>query len=418
MLLERLLSRIVTEGRLEVILPDNKRLGFGPGNTPHVVVRLKDWATVRRLGLRPDLELGEAWMDQRLKLEQGSLRELLTIACGALRELEQTGWHRLQRRLLRPFRYLAQFNPLYRARRNVAHHYDLSGELFDLFLDSDRQYSCAYFETGAESLEEAQAKKKRHLAAKLCLAPDQRVLDIGSGWGGMGLSLARYAPVDVTGVTLSTEQLEVATRRAAQAGLDDRVRFRLQDYREETGPYDRIISVGMFEHVGVTHYRPFFGHLRRLLKPDGVAVLHAIGRMSPPARTNPWIARYIFPGGYCPALSEVLRAVEKAQLWVTDVEILRLHYAHTLRAWHERFLANRDRIRELYDERFCRMWEYYLLASEAAFLHLDHMVFQIQLARDRHAVPLTRNYIQQNEAHLAALDGEQRTGLQEVRRTG
>lgn len=418
MLLEHLLRRIVTEGRLEVILPDGQRRMFGPAAPPKVALRIDDWRTVRRLGMRPDLELGEAWMDQRIQLEQGTLRDLLGIACRALRELEQTRWHRVQRRLLRPLRYLAQFNPLGRARRNVAHHYDLSEALFDLFLDEDRQYSCAYFQRGDESLEEAQQKKKRHLAAKLLLAPGQEVLDIGSGWGGMGLTLARYAPVKVTGVTLSHEQLRVAQARAQEAGMGDRVRFELQDYRQQQRPYDRIVSVGMFEHVGVTHYRSFFRHLRRLLKPDGVAVIHAIGRMSPPARTNPWIAKYIFPGGYCPALSEVLRAVEKAGLWVTDVEILRLHYAETLRAWHERFTANREQVRALYDERFCRMWEYYLLASEATFRHLDHMVFQIQLSRDRRAVPLSRDYITETEAHLAALDDEQLQGLKAVKRTG
>ncbi|WP_041717865.1 class I SAM-dependent methyltransferase [Alkalilimnicola ehrlichii MLHE-1] len=418
MLLAHLLNRIVTEGRLKVILPDGRQRTFGPGAPPKVTLRINDWRTVRRLGVRPDLELGEAWMDQRIQLEEGTLRDLLAIACRALRELEQTRWHQVQRRLLRPLRYLAQFNPLGRARRNVAHHYDLSDELFDLFLDEDRQYSCAYFQNGDESLETAQQKKKRHIAAKLCLEPGQEVLDIGSGWGGMGLSLARYAPVNVTGVTLSTEQLRVARARAQEAGLDDRVAFELQDYRERQGPYDRIVSVGMFEHVGVTHYREFFGHLRRLLKPDGIALIHAIGRISPPARTNPWIAKYIFPGGYCPALSEVLRAVEKSRLWVTDVEILRLHYAETLRAWHDRFVANRERIKALYDERFCRMWEYYLLASEAAFRHLDHMVFQIQLSRDRRAVPLTRDYISEAEDRLAALDGEDRQGLKAVKRTG
>jgi cyclopropane-fatty-acyl-phospholipid synthase len=293
----------------------------------------------------------------------------------------------------RGLRLMRQYNWLGRARRNVAHHYDLSDTLYDLFLDTDRQYSCAYFAGPDESIETAQANKKRHIAAKLLLKPGQRVLDIGCGWGGLALYLAKECSVDVTGLTLSKEQCRVAERRAAAAGLADRVRFELLDYRQMAGTFDRIVSVGMFEHVGVVHYPAFFAKLNQLLAADGVALLHAIGRKDGPGATNPWLRKYIFPGGYSPALSEVVPVVERTGLWLTDVEILRLHYAETLKTWRHRFLANRERIRALYDERFCRMWEFYLAGCEMAFRHQGQIVFQMQLAKSIDAVPLTRDYI-------------------------
>ncbi|MBV9523396.1 MAG: class I SAM-dependent methyltransferase, partial [Alphaproteobacteria bacterium] len=290
------------------------------------------------------------------------------------------------------FRRLQQYNPVSRARANVAHHYDLSDRLYDLFLDKDRQYSCAYFATPEDDLETAQLNKKRHIAAKLLLRPGQRVLDIGSGWGGLALYLARECGVDVTGLTLSSEQLKVASDRAAAAGLSDRVRFHLRDYREERGSYERIVSVGMFEHVGVVHFGTFFAGMKRLLTDDGVALLHAIGRSDGPGATNPWIRKYIFPGGYSPALSEVVPVAEKTGLWITDIEILRLHYAVTLRAWRQRFMSHREEILRLYDERFCRMWEFYLAGSEVAFRRQGLMVWQMQLAKNVATVPLTRDY--------------------------
>jgi cyclopropane-fatty-acyl-phospholipid synthase len=300
-------------------------------------------------------------------------------------------------------RRLDQYNPAPRARRNVAHHYDLSGRLYSLFLDRDRQYSCAYFPHGDESLEDAQAAKKRHLAAKLCLTrPDLSVLDIGCGWGGLALTLARDYGARVTGITLSTEQLAEARNRAVAEGMTDRVSFELLDYRAMDRQFDRIVSVGMFEHVGVGYYRKFFDTVSRCLKPDGVALLHAIGRSDSPGSTNPWIAKYIFPGGYCPALSEVMPAIEKSRLVTTDIEILRLHYAETLRHWRWRFAANRDAIASLYDERFCRMWEFYLCGAELSFRREGGMVFQIQLAHDQSAVPLTRDYIAAAEQAVVA----------------
>ena len=300
---------------------------------------------------------------------------------------------RLGERIGRLFRVFEQYNPLGKARANVAHHYDLSDTLYSLFLDNDRQYSCGYFTEPEQSLEVAQSNKKRHLASKLLLKPGQRVLDIGSGWGGLALYLAQECGVHVTGLTLSTEQLRESTRRAAAAGLADRVKFELLDYREVQGSYDRIVSVGMFEHVGIVHYPTFFAKLSQLLTDDGVALLHSIGRADGPSYTNAWLRKYIFPGGYSPAISEVVPVVERTGLWITDLEVLRLHYAETLRIWRQRFLANRERVRALYDERFCRMWEFYLAGSEVAFRREGHMNFQMQLAKRVNTVPLTRNYM-------------------------
>jgi cyclopropane-fatty-acyl-phospholipid synthase len=299
--------------------------------------------------------------------------------------------------LARPF---VQFNPIRRARRNVAHHYDLSDELYALFLDSDRQYSCAYFMEPTDGLEQAQENKKRHIAAKLLLEPGMKVLDIGCGWGGMALFLAERCGVEVLGVTLSEHQLAVARGRAAAKGLSGRARFELMDYRQLAGSFDRIVSVGMFEHVGVPQYRAFFDKVASLLPPDGVALLHSIGCMWGPHAIDPWIDKYIFPGGYIPALSEVMPAVEKSGLNATDIELLYPHYADTIKAWRENFAANRARAAALYDERFCRMWEFYLSGSEMAFRRLNHMVFQMQLARDPLAVPRTRDYIQTTEREL------------------
>ena len=290
-------------------------------------------------------------------------------------------------------RRVQQYNPIGRAQSNVAHHYDLSGQLYDLFLDEDRQYSCAYFKTPQDTLEQAQAQKKAHIAAKLLLEPDMRVLDIGCGWGGMALTLARDHGVRVVGVTLSREQHKLATERARAEGLSDRVDFRLTDYREVTERFDRIVSVGMFEHVGVPHYPEYFSHVRDKLTEDGVALIHTIGRRTPPSTTSPWLLKYIFPGGYAPALSETMAAVERAGLWACDIEVWRLHYAETLRHWYDRFMARIDAAEALYDARFCRMWRYYLIASELSFRLNQQMVFQLQLSRRQEAVPLTRDYL-------------------------
>ena len=389
---------MIRTGRLTVVDAAGRVHPFGPGDSgPDVSVRLHDPLLPMRILLRPSLALGEAYMDGTITIEQGTLRDLLHLCTSNLEALGRHPIGAVRGELDRMLRRLQQDNRLGRARANIAHHYDLSGALYDLFLDRDRQYSCAYFHTGAETLEEAQEKKKRHIMAKLLLEPGMRVLDVGSGWGGLALEMAQTARVDVTGLTLSQEQLSVANERAVAAGLSSHVRFALRDYREEQGTYDRIVSVGMFEHVGVAHYRTYFDTLRNRLNPDGIALVHAIGRADPPGSTDPWLRKYIFPGGYCPALSEVLAVVERSGLWVTDIEILRLHYAETLRHWLERFQANRDRAQAIYDERFCRMWEFYLAVCEAAFRDGPMMVFQLQLARRRDAVPLTRDYITDRE---------------------
>ncbi|WP_447954043.1 class I SAM-dependent methyltransferase [Sphingopyxis chilensis] len=392
-LLSRLLRSMIRAGQLTVVDPHGRLHQFGDRATgASVTVRLHDPKLPLRLVVNPSLALGEAYMDGTLTLEQGSLRDLLHLGVRGLEGLDSHPIQRLRAKLGRS-RSHSRRNHRHRARANVAHHYDLSGALYELFLDADRQYSCAYFPDGDESLEAAQAAKKRHLAAKLLLEPGCEVLDIGSGWGGLALELAQTAGANVTGITLSTQQLEASRARATAAGLGSRVRFELRDFREVNEHYDRIVSVGMFEHVGPPDYPAFFKTVARTLKPDGVALIHSIGRMEPPGDADPWISKYIFPGAYVPALSEVVAAVEKTGLWITDIEILRVHYADTLRHWHDRFQARRAEAAQLYDERFCRMWEYYLTACEMGFRDGSLMVFQLQLAHRRDAVPLTRDYI-------------------------
>jgi cyclopropane-fatty-acyl-phospholipid synthase len=399
----KLMNHFVRAGTLTVIDSAGRRQVFGgkaPG--PVATIRLHEKSIENRILVNPHLGVGEAYMDGTLTIEEGTLYDFLDLCGLNLDHLESYRLQAVARWLRVVFRGWHQHNPVGVARRNVAHHYDLSGALYDLFLDKDRQYSCAYFSTDNDTLEVAQDNKKRHIAAKLMLRPGQKVLDIGSGWGGLGLYLAKIAPVDVTGVTLSEEQHKLSEKRAREAGLADRVRFRLQDYRLETGRYDRIVSVGMFEHVGARHHPEFFGKVRELLTDDGVCLLHSIGRMEPPGSTNTWLRKYIFPGGYTPALSEVLTVVEKVGLWVTDIEILRLHYAETLKEWNRRFQMNRDKVARLYDERFCRMWEFYLTGCEMAFRRMRQMVFQMQLAKHPDSVPLTRDYITEWEREHAA----------------
>jgi cyclopropane-fatty-acyl-phospholipid synthase len=393
MLLARLFERIVTKGRLRVVDATGARYDFAGAPGPNAAIRLSDPALHRKLVVRPRLYLPEAFVDGSLTIEEGSLYDLIDLLQLNLEAMPEGLLSRLLNGSYTLFRRVHQYNPLSRARQNAAHHYDLSDQLYELFLDRDRQYSCAYFRDEDDDLEQAQLDKKRHIAAKLMIEPGQKVLDVGSGWGGLALYLAGECGADVTGLTLSAEQHKVATRRAAAAGLSDRVRFHLRDYREDTGQYDRIVSVGMFEHVGINHYPAFFAKVKSLLATDGVALLHSIGRMDGPGSTSPWIRKYIFPGGYVPALSEVVPVVERQRLWITDIEILRLHYARTLRAWRRRFEQNRDRIKAIYDERFCRMWEMYLVGSEIAFRRGGLLVFQMQLAKRVDAVPLIRDYM-------------------------
>jgi len=408
-LLQLALALVVRQGSLRVRTASGNTLVFGDGTGEPVTVRFKSAAAERGILTDPELKLGEAFMNGELLVEEGSIADLL----GLLLAQSRIGapWHWLQPHWLLRFlwRHLQQFNPRGRARRNVAHHYDLDGHLYSLFLDSDRQYSCAYFESPDQTLDDAQLAKKRHLAAKLLIDPGHSVLDIGCGWGGLALYLAELCGARVTGITLSSEQLAFARGRASEhAGAVD---FRLQDYRDLREPFDRIISVGMFEHVGLDYYRAFFRKCAEMLSEDGVMLLHSIGRSEGPGITNPWIAKYIFPGGYIPALSEVLPAIEHAGLLVTDIEVLRLHYAYTLKAWRERFLAHREEAERLYDARFVRMWEFYLAASEMAFRQQGMMVMQIQLTKRQGVVPITRDYIGAGEARLRALETQRRLPL-------
>ncbi len=395
MLVGLLLKQLVGWGTLRVIDAHGKLHSYAGAPGPSVTIRLHDKALHTKLFWNPRLYAGEAYMDGTLTLEDGAgIYDFLDLVGGNLVKLDEKPVVQIRNALARFVRPLQQYNPIGRAQKNVAHHYDLSDTLFDLFLDPDRQYSCAYFDSPNHTLEQAQIAKKRHLASKLLLdKPGLKVLDIGSGWGGLGIYLHQKTGADVTGVTLSTEQQAFSQNRARHLGIDGRVRFHLRDYREDNGEYDRIVSVGMFEHVGVKHYLEYFRKLKALLHEDGVAVIHTIARFDGPSMTNPWLRKYIFPGGYCPALSEVFAAIERSGLKTLDMEVLRLHYAETLKHWSRNFQANRDKVKAIYDERFCRMWEFYLAGAEIAFRRQDHMIAQFQLARRQDAAPLTRDYM-------------------------
>jgi cyclopropane-fatty-acyl-phospholipid synthase len=402
--LRHVLERNVTTGHLKMIDAEGHACEFGDHTGNPVIARIADKRTERQLAINAPLAIGEAYMDGRLTFERGTIYDFLELVLTNVSRQPWPRWLRAVDILLYVTRRLQHYNPVGRAKRNVAHHYDLDGSLYDLFLDPDRQYSCAYFEHDGMSLEDAQEAKKRHLAAKLDLSDGMRVLDIGSGWGGLALYLAKTSHVDVTGITLSEEQLKIARDRAGAEGLSKAVDFRLCDYRNLEGKFDRIVSVGMFEHVGTAHYRSFFQQINRLLADDGVAVIHSIGRFDGPAATNPFIAKYIFPGGYIPALSEVLPAIEREGLLATDLEILRLHYAMTLRHWRQRFRKAWHSAAERFGEPFCRMWEMYLAGSETAFRYQNLMVFQIQLTKDQDALPLTRDYMFDAERQLRSRD--------------
>ncbi|MGN6772114.1 MAG: class I SAM-dependent methyltransferase [Rhizobiaceae bacterium] len=400
-LLRRIVERVIKTGNLRITGSSGKTYKFGDGTGEPVHVRFNAAHAERAVALHPTLALPEAYMDGDVDVVEGDVLSFLRIAYTNMgMEGINPSLTRTIEALRVAIRRLQQVNTASRARRNVQRHYDLSGEMYKLFLDADLQYSCAYFERPDMTIEEAQLAKKRHIAAKLKMKPGQTVLDIGCGWGGMALYLAKNFDAEVLGVTLSTEQHAVATERARAEGLDRHVHFEIKDYRALTERFDRIVSVGMFEHVGVNYYNAFFEKCATLLKPDGVMLLHTIGRSGPPSATNAFIRKYIFPGGYIPAMSEVLPHIERAGLVVTDVEVLRLHYADTLKAWRERFMANRDRAKAIYDERFCRMWEFYLAGSEAAFRWQDMVNFQFQITKRNDALPMTRDYMGKAEKAL------------------
>ncbi len=392
--LSAMLKSFVKAGRLEVVAADGQTHVFG-GQTPGPNVRMKltDPVLYRSLFFNPELAAGEAYMDGRMSFPGSSLREFLTLFSVNRLSLGNQPHQRILRGVSRRLKRFQQANPLGKAQENVAHHYDVGNAFYEMFLDRELFYSCAYFREAGETLEAAQRNKCRLIAAKLDLKPGQRVLDIGSGWGGLARYLAQVADVHVTGVTLSKEQYALAVERTRAAGLQDRVVFQLIDYRQVTEKFDRVVSVGMFEHVGVRHYGEFFNKVNDLMTEDGVMLLHSIGKMSPPGTASPWLRKYIFPGAYSPALSEVFPATETNQLWVTDVEFLRIHYATTLKHWHERFDARRSEVAALYDERFCRMWEFYLISAEMMFRTGAQEVFHMQLTKRRDAAPIVRDYV-------------------------
>ncbi|MBB4006976.1 SAM-dependent methyltransferase [Allorhizobium taibaishanense] len=403
--LRGMLAKIIRKGTLDVIGADGQVQRFGDGSGTPITIHFFDERAEEEIYRDAQLKLGEVYMQGRMAFEKGDIYDLLALVKTNTLVADLT-FPMIWRGLLRIAAARARgLLPVNHNRRNVAHHYDLSAKLFDLFLDEDWQYSCAYFNPPGISLEEAQLAKKRHIAAKLMPEPRQRVLEIGSGWGGMAIYLAETCGVDVSGITLSEEQLKVSRDRAAKRGLTDRVRFDLQDYRTMKaqsfgGPFDRIVSVGMFEHVGVANYRRFFRKVHELMDDDGVMILHSIGQPYPALYNNPFFEKYIFPGGYIPSLAEVLPDVEKSGLLVADCEILPMHYGHTLRHWRERFMARKEEAAKLYDEAFVRMWEFYLAGSEMAFTHEDFFIFQLQITKKRMSVPNNRDYIAGREEAL------------------
>lgn len=399
--LDHMLGALLQQGSVTLHLPDGSRRHYGDGTGDPVTVRLHDRASVAHLARNPELAFGETYMNGTLTIDGDDLQGLMAIIVTNYNMHRPVWWMRWLGRTRTTLRRLRQNNIARSSRRNVAHHYDLSSALFDLFLDRDRQYSCGYFHTPDDTLERAQSRKKAHIAGKLLIEPGMRVLDIGCGWGGLALTLARDHGAQVVGVTLSQEQHKIATQRALREGLSDRVDFRLTDYRDVTETFDRIVSVGMFEHVGLPHFQPYFATIRDRLTPDGVALIHTIGRSAPPEATNPWMAKYIFPGGYIPSMSEVTAAIEAEGLWLDDIECLRLHYAYTLRHWYDRFNANADKVRQIYDDRFIRMWRFYIAACEQTFRHGRQAVFQFQISRRIDAVPLTRDYLYQPDIGAA-----------------
>ncbi|SIO55695.1 cyclopropane-fatty-acyl-phospholipid synthase [Rhodovulum sp. ES.010] len=392
-LIDGMLSRFVREGELGIDYPDGTHRRYGPGDGLAARVAIADEATLKAICLDPEMGLGEGYMDGRITVEGDRLHEFMTLLLRNRRRDGLPRWARAADGARFALRDWIQRNTPNKARANVAHHYDISNDFYRLFLDSDMQYSCAYFAREGMTLEEAQAAKKAHIAAKLLIEPDMHVLDIGCGWGGMAITMARDWGARVTGVTLSQNQLELGRARVAAAGLSDRIDLRLQDYRTLDGPFDRIVSVGMFEHVGVPQYDAYFGQVERLLTPEGVALIHTIGRVDGPINPSGWLGKYIFPGGYVPSVSEVAAPIEKTGMWLTDLEIWRHHYARTLEEWRMRFEDRLDAVRAMYDDRFIRMWRYYLVACQATFEVTRQGVLQMQFARDAQTVPLTRDYI-------------------------
>jgi cyclopropane-fatty-acyl-phospholipid synthase len=397
-LIEKLVGKVIRNGRLNLIMPDGRKLEFGPAGGKTLTVRLTDKKAAFAIARNPRLGLGEAYMDGRIVVEDGDILDLMELVTGANRwEDGGAGRKAIRKGKSRLKALFRARNVAKRARKNVAHHYDIGNDLYRLFLDDDLQYSCAYFTDPRNSLEQAQLDKKAHIAAKLALEPGQHVLDIGCGWGGTALYLNRVAGVRVTGVTLSEEQLKIARERAEAAGVADQVKFELIDYRHVEEQFDRIVSIGMFEHVGAAHYDEFFAKCRELLKPDGVMLLHTIGKLGKSSAPDPFTDKYVFPGYHLPSISQMAEASQRVRLITTDIETLRLHYAYTLRHWLERTRKAKDKIVALYDERFFRMWEFYLAGGVVAFECGSMCNYQLQYVRDRNTLPITRDYMAEAE---------------------
>ena len=406
-LIGRLIDKLLTTGSITLLLPGKPPQTFGTGGGKHLTIRFTDRKVAFEIVRNPRLGVGEAYMDRRLIIEDGTILDFLQLIVAANRWEDKGEGRKALSKGKNKLVKLLKRNSLKRARRNVAHHYDLKDELYELFLDEDKQYSCAYFTDPNNSLEQAQADKKAHIAAKLALQPGQRVLDIGCGWGGMALYLHKVAGVDVLGITLSEHQLKIARERAAAAGVSEHVKFELIDYRLLDEAFDRVVSVGMFEHVGLKHYEEFFAKCRELLKPDGVMLLHTIGKLGEASKgPDPFTEKYIFPGYYLPSLSDLTAATEKARLITSDVENLRLHYALTLRHWLERATKARAQIEAMYDERFFRMWEFYLAGGIVMFESGAACNYQLQYIRERTALPITRDYMIESEQRYRRLAPE------------
>jgi cyclopropane-fatty-acyl-phospholipid synthase len=399
-ILRSFLTRFIRVGNLEIQPASGKPFTVGDGSGAPVSLRFVDTSAQWQCLRDPELAFGELFMEQRLLVTRGTIYDALVIGASNLLLPGNPKWLEFIQATRTRFRRWRQRNTKTSAKQNVAHHYDIDGRIYDLFLDADKQYSCAYFEKPGDTLDDAQLAKKRHIAAKLLVEPGHRILDIGCGWGGMALYLAENCDASVTGVTLSEEQHAIARARAEEGGLSSRAEFLLKDYRDVKETFDRIVSVGMFEHVGLGYYDEYFRTVAKSLKPGGVALIHTIGNTGIPIPTNPWILKYIFPGGYVPAMSEMLPAIERAGLIVSDVEVLKLHYAETLRHWRERFMARRAEAAAIQDERFCRMWEFYLSITEASFRVGINVVFQFQLVKKVDAAPMTRDYIEAREQDL------------------
>ncbi len=387
------LKKLNFDGTLEIIDSNDKIFKFGSSN-PLVRIRLKNKSIEKKLFFNPNLHIGEAYMNEELIIEKGTIEEFLNLITNCYDDfISNNKFYKFYEYLSSIFMPLQQINQLINSKNNVAHHYDLNEDLYKLFLDKDMQYSCAYFHNPNISLEQAQKDKKEHIIRKLQIDKNMNVLDIGCGWGGMAIEIAKSTGAKVKGITLSENQFKTASARAQKEGLSDKVTFALQDYRNETEKYDRIVSVGMFEHVGVKYFKTYLSKANDILKENGVFLLHTIGQRGKPTATSPWIRKYIFPGGYIPSLSEVIKETQKLNINVTDIEVLRLHYAHTLTRWYQNVLENKDKIIKMFDQRFFRMWEFYLLASKYSFVNMGNVVFQIQIAKNINNLPLTRNYI-------------------------